>query len=234
MIFTILSSEDEHSSIFFFMLSFLSRPTKALLFFCIAAFLSGLYFDIHALRLITKGVPLIILSMYAWRYPKRDLAMCGAFVFSLLGDIVLELPNVLPFALGLGLFLIAHLFFIRAFFKRAHTRILWPLLPIVTYCGSIYSVMLSGLGPLLIPVAVYVLVIAIMLWRASIYAIETKQFIPLFGAILFAISDSLIGINRFALEFEGARYAIILTYWMAQFSLFHIILSSESSPKAQS
>ena len=84
--------------------------------------------------------------------------------------------------------------------------------------------MLPGLGPLLIPVAVYVLIIAIMMWRASIYTIHNKHMQPLLGALFFALSDSLIGINRFSIAFDGARYAIILTYWLAQFLLVHIML----------
>ena len=215
------------------MFSFLSTSTKILLLFCILAFLSGLYLDIHNLRLATKGIPLVILMFYAWKSPKRDLAMCAAFLFSFLGDITLELPDILPFALGLGLFLIAHLFFIRALFKRSPQRTLWPLLPISVYCGTIYYIMLPGLGPLLIPVAIYVLVIAMMMWRASIYTIHNKHVQPLFGALFFALSDSLIGINRFTAEFDGARYAIILTYWLAQFLLFHIILFPCATQQAQ-
>ena len=39
------------------------------------------------------------------------------------------------------------------------------------------------------------------------------------GAALFVLSDSLIGINRFVASFEGARHAIILSYWLGQFGI---------------
>ena len=39
------------------------------------------------------------------------------------------------------------------------------------------------------------------------------------GAALFVLSDSLIGINRFVAPFEGARHAIILSYWLGQFGI---------------
>ena len=39
---------------------------------------------------------------------------------------------------------------------------------------------------------------------------------PLAGALLFAFSDMLIGINRFTRPLPGAAFAIILTYWTAQ------------------
>ena len=179
-------------------------------------------FDIHILRVITKPVPLLILLLLAGRAQDRNLPLIAAFIFSLLGDITLELPNYLPFALGLGFFLIAHLFYIRCFWTLASKFIFWPLIPISIYCGSVYTYMLPGLGPLTYPVALYVCVIGLMMWRAFVYRIVTQKNIALYGALLFALSDSLIGIDRFVFHFEGARYMIILSYWGAQYMLFSL------------
>ena len=38
--------------------------------------------------------------------------------------------------------------------------------------------------------------------------------VGLIGAFLFALSDSLIALDRFYVPMEGARYVIILTYWI--------------------
>ena len=39
------------------------------------------------------------------------------------------------------------------------------------------------------------------------------------GALLFVLSDSLIGVNRFVSPFAGANIAIMLTYWLGQLGI---------------
>ena len=173
-------------------------------------FLYGLYADIHTIRICSKPIPILILL---WMVSSRkEKWLMGALGFSLLGDIILELPNILPFALGLASFLIAHILYIRRFLIGPIQKLLWPITPISLYCGTLFWFMLPNLGPLLIPVFLYVLIIATMLWSACGYAYTTKKYWPLVGAILFVISDSLIAINKFILPFPQARYAIIITY----------------------
>ena len=80
------------------------------------------------------------------------------------------------------------------------------------------------LGALLIPVAAYALTISAMLWRALARVGEpdiarASAWLAAVGALLFVISDSLIGINRFVMPFEAAKYAIIITYWLGQFGI---------------
>jgi alkenylglycerophosphocholine/alkenylglycerophosphoethanolamine hydrolase len=180
-------------------------------------FIYGLFADIHLLRLITKPIPVLFLIWSLYTMRSSDRVLLGALIFSVLGDIILELPEHLPFALGLGSFLIAHIFFIRYFLKGETQKVWWPLIPIFLYCGSLLYFMIPNLGPLLLPVCIYVFVIAMMLWASSIYAYTHHQYLPLCGAILFAVSDSLIAINKFIVPFLMARYAIIITYWLAQY-----------------
>ena len=71
-----------------------------------------------------------------------------------------------------------------------------------------------GLGPLLIPVALYALAISAMLWRA----LACGGLVAI-GAGLFVISDSLIGIDRFVSPFAAAPYLIILIYWLGQWAI---------------
>ncbi len=192
-------------------------------------FLVGLFYDIQLLRLVTKPIPIGMLIISLCLYHHREKTFLGALLFSLLGDIILEIPEHLPFAAGLASFLIAHLLYIRCFLMRSTTYIWWPFLPILIYCGSLFFWMMPGLGVLFVPVAFYVLVISTMLWSASVYAHNTRVYPPLFGAIIFALSDSMIAINRFIADFDGARYAIIMTYWAAQFLLFSLLSHNQKT-----
>jgi len=196
--------------------------------FAATLFLFGLFYDIHLLRLCTKPIPLLILIYAVCRYHSTERAFLGALIFSVLGDIILELPDQLPFAAGLGSFLIAHLLYIRCFLKIRPQWIWLPLIPIILYCGTLFFFMQPNLGPLLIPVAIYVLVISTMLWSASVYSYSHKFYLPLWGAIMFTISDSLIAINKFISEFQGARYSIIITYWIAQYLIFTLLSKDHS------
>ncbi len=45
------------------------------------------------------------------------------------------------------------------------------------------------------------------------------QWAALAGAVLFALSDTLLALNRFDAPIEGARYAIILLYWLGQWGI---------------
>ena len=197
----------------------------ALLSACL--FVYGLLADVHILRLCTKPIPVLLLLWMVYRDKRRDLWTLGALCFSLIGDVILELPNIFPFALGLLSFLFAHLFYIRRFLHAPTQKIWWPLLPISMYCISLFTYMTPNLGPLMIPVGVYVFVIATMLWSACVYTYTTKQYLLLAGAILFVMSDSLIAINKFITPFSQARYAIIVTYWVAQYMIVTPLLSQE-------
>ncbi|MDP4679522.1 MAG: lysoplasmalogenase, partial [Cyclobacteriaceae bacterium] len=45
-----------------------------------------------------------------------------------------------------------------------------------------------------------------------------------FGAILFMISDSLLGLNKFLLPIENAQLFILMTYMLAQWNIVNGLL----------
>ena len=81
----------------------------------------------------------------------------------------------------------------------------------------------SGLGPLLVPVVIYGLVISAMLWRAlarlGTDVPKRSAWLAAAGALAFVFSDSLIGINRFVHPFHAAPYLIIVSYWLGQWGI---------------
>lgn len=200
--------------------------------FSALVFIYGLYIDSTTLRLVTKGLPVIALIFWLGAAPagtyRRWISL--GLLFGLGGDILLDIPEehlANQFVFGLGSFLIGHLAYMRAY--TSDTRRLAPLgLLFAVVCGGSMLAILNsspdGLGAFLLPVAIYALVISCMLWRAiarmGVDGIpRDSAWLAAGGALLFVISDAMIGINRFVQPFEEAKYAIIITYWLGQFGI---------------
>ncbi|MDG9930599.1 MULTISPECIES: lysoplasmalogenase [unclassified Pseudomonas] len=192
----------------------------------VALFLLGHHFELTWLRLLSKPLPVICLLLWLREAPAghyRRWITIGLGL-SLLGDLLLEWPADL-FVFGLGAFLLAHLAYLAAYL--GDTRRLAPfdlLIAALAAGGMLYLLATAGggLGQMLAPVALYSLVIGGMLWRALArvgVVAGASAWLAAGGAALFVLSDSLIGINRFVAPFEGARYAIILSYWLGQFGI---------------
>lgn len=189
-------------------------------------FLLGLSLDHTGLRLLSKALPLIALLLWLRLAPaghyRRWISL--GLLLSLLGDLLLEWPADL-FVFGLGAFLLGHLCFLLAYLGDTRRPAL-PALAIAAAVGlGMFSLLAqNGLGPLQLPVALYALTIAGMLWRAlarlGVPSIARRSaWLGAGGALLFVLSDSLIGINRFVGHFPAADVAIILTYWCGQFGI---------------
>jgi uncharacterized membrane protein YhhN len=185
--------------------------------------------------------PLLLLPLLvAWQSvtafkTQFDRLIAGAFLFSWFGDLLLMMvssawgQNVPFFILGLGCFLVAHLFFIASFWhwKGKRTGMIqqkpWLLLPFLLFWGILMYILWPGLGELRIPVTAYSLVIIVMtasahnLW--NLLATPAKNYLSI-GTILFVLSDSLIAVNKFASSFVGASFAIMFTYIVAQYLIY--------------
>ncbi|WP_248920679.1 lysoplasmalogenase [Pseudomonas entomophila] len=165
------------------------------------------------LGLLAKPIP--VLALIAWLRSAPTTVyrrwITIGLAFSVLGDILLAIPADL-FVFGLAAFLCAHLAYLRAYCgKTKHSALPALLLSAITGI-TLFGVLAShGLGPLLIPVALYALAISAMLWRAL-----ACGGVAALGACAFVFSDSLIGIDRFVSPFAAAEYLIILSYWLGQ------------------
>ncbi|RJG14166.1 lysoplasmalogenase [Pseudomonas cavernicola] len=190
------------------------------------AFLYGRASDWAQPCLLAKPIPVIALLLWLRSAPaglyRRWISL--GLLCSLAGDMLLEWPADL-FVFGLGAFLLGHLAYLFAYL--GDSRRLAPaalLLAAAAGAGMFTTLASSGLGPLLIPVAVYALAISAMLWRALARigtpgVSSTSAWLAAGGAALFVLSDSLIGINRFVTPFVTAPYAIILSYWLGQWGI---------------
>lgn len=140
-------------------------------------------------------------------------------LFSLAGDVFLMLPSNM-FIQGLAGFLIGHIFYILAFSKGTRPRmnsLSW--LPFLVYGTAIAGFMLPYLKEMTVPVLIYIFIILTMGWRAYERWAQFRTGeagLAFIGAVLFIISDSALGINRFRLTFEPSALVVLITYYFAQ------------------
>jgi uncharacterized membrane protein YhhN len=181
------------------------------------------YFSKPALMLIL----LCYFAVNTGKLKSLKFLIIAALAFSWLGDVLLLFDKQFKsfFIYGLLAFLVAHVFYIFYFLKvRRFNRPAKPPNALIFAAIAVYSLSLFGfLAPqvknLLIPVAVYALVISAML-AASIAAFDfdRQNFgrISVAGTLLFIVSDSILAINRFAAPFEYAGVFVMITYALAQ------------------
>lgn len=142
-----------------------------------------------------------------------------AFGLSFAGDICLMFPGQRWFAAGLAAFLLGHLAFTAAFLHGVGQAALpgWLAL-VVLYAGALLWILLPRSGALKLPVLLYCLVLAAMVFAAAgrYESLGTgKALSALCGALLFMLSDSLLGIRQFVRRYRHAQALILSTYWMA-------------------
>ncbi|KHK63977.1 lysoplasmalogenase [Pseudomonas frederiksbergensis] len=190
-----------------------------------ATFMYGL--SVHATLLCLLVKPMPVLALLGWLHDappgeyRRWISL--GLIFSLGGDVLLAWPGDL-FVFGLGAFLLAHLAYLKAYLSDCRRPALVPLAAALFIGALLLGILVSnGLGPLLVPVIVYGLVISAMLWRAlarlGTEVPKRSALLAAAGALGFVFSDSLIGINRFVAPFHAAPYLIIISYWLGQWGI---------------
>lgn len=139
--------------------------------------------------------------------------------FSLLGDIALTLPEKW-FTAGLAAFLVAQVFYILAFRPGpGHQASTGLFLPFIFYGLLMFFILAPRLGPLKLPVFVYIAAITIMAGFAAARFVDlggTRPLLAFVGGILFLISDSVLAYDRFAKKIGPAQIIILGTYFPAQ------------------
>ena len=151
--------------------------------------------------------------------PAYKVFILAGLVCSLAGDIALMFPER-GFRPGLVAFLAAQVLYILAF-KPAPGRAasVGLLLPFMIYGLLMFRTLAPGLGPLKLPVFVYIAAITVMAWLAAGRFIEFGGLKPLLafaGAVLFLVSDSVLAYDRFGKRIGPAQAIILGTYFPAQ------------------
>jgi uncharacterized membrane protein YhhN len=151
--------------------------------------------------------------------PAYKMFILAGLVCSLAGDIALMFPER-GFRPGLVAFLVAQVLYSLAF-KPApgRTASVGLLLPFMIYGLLMFRTLAPGLGPLKLPVFVYIAAITVMAWLAAGRFIELGGLKPLLafaGAVLFLVSDSVLAYDRFGKRIGPAQAIILETYFPAQ------------------
>lgn len=169
---------------------------------------------------------LIIGLCLAWPEP-ADATYRGSIllglVFCLAGDVFLMGNNNRAFIFGLVSFLIGHLIFMLAFLHGLSE----PMLPLWNFGLLLWglplgAILLPRAGSLMWPVVVYAAVLMGMAITAAIrfealggLSGPSGPMLALLGALLFVLSDSLLGIRKFVQPRVDLQPALLLSYWAA-------------------
>ncbi len=183
-------------------------------------FVIGFATDDLILRLITKPIPVVIFALLLPRKTKFQKLIFYGFLFSIAGDILLELPYDL-FMFGLLAFLLAHVSYILSFLERSKSLEIEAFIILLIIGAGILYFIFPGLGNMKIAVIIYMLVILTMVWRAFAQRKADKYAIVAFwGAVFFLFSDTNIAIDKFFSHQLWERYVIIISYWIGQYLIF--------------
>ncbi|TAF64091.1 MAG: lysoplasmalogenase [Cytophagales bacterium] len=189
--------------------------------------LNNFYIDVVFKPLLMPTLMGYVYLQTAPHFGKFPRLLLVSLFFSWWGDIFLLFDSPPFFMLGLGCFLLAHIFYIILFQRISTTAEqsawlkanYWAVTPFLLYIIVFYSQMYPKLNVMALPVLVYSITIALMaLMALYLYkTINNWAFQRIFfGALLFVISDSFIGFNRFIYTFESASVLIMLTYIAGQ------------------
>lgn len=141
------------------------------------------------------------------------LAALG-IAFSWLGDFLLASPGGTGFLLGLGSFALAHVAYLLLFLVLLRERRV-PLASIafVLWWAAIVVVLTPHVGDLLVPVAIYGLLIV----GLAAVSLCTNRFV-IVGALAFLISDTLLSLKFFVpgWEFYPIDFIIMAFYLVGQ------------------
>jgi uncharacterized membrane protein YhhN len=193
------------------------------------------------------GKPLTMVFLISWLmlgagagnpFGVPTVLVLAALLFSLAGDILLMLPSG-SFSAGLVLFLLAHLSFIAAFgWDRGRlapgewlvaagiATLLALLLPPVRA-----GLRRSGRPNLVIPVAIYAVVLGAMLW-SSVGTLLHPSWLAAgavwiaFGGLAFFASDVSLVWDRFVAPLPGRRVTTHVLYHVAQLALTYGVLAA--------
>jgi len=206
----------------------------SLLFFILVSVgeILSVIFGWNQIQMVCK--PLIMVTL-GWHYfvstEHRSTMVWLAIFFSLAGDTLLMFEAREPsfFMMGLGSFLLTHVFYIIAY--RQHQdeseenslkgiqKIRFSF-PIVLAGSGLIVVLLPSLGALKIPVVIYALILVLMVLHSVFRFGRTvhKSFWLVFlGSAFFMLSDSLLAINKFLNPISAAGFWIMSSYILAQF-----------------
>ncbi len=180
-----------------------------------AAFAYGMYFcwqDPSLLKTIVKTIALGVIAFWAF-VTQASLLLALALTTSSAGDAALAVPGEHRFLVGLCSFAIAHVFYILLFSRKVEGfNFNTFIMSGITFSVLALSTgwwLLPYTGDLMIPVAIYIILIATMGGMAA----QVGGWVMV-GALAFILSDILLAIQLFRLaELSPLQLPVSVLLW---------------------
>lgn len=171
---------------------------------------------------------LFVLAAFLRAHPKTtyyQLVLAG-LILGLIGDVCLALPGDTTFRSGLAAFLGGHVLYVIAFANLTR-RADWlhpANLLLLPLSGYIFWWLLPHLGKMLVPVALYIVVISVMVAGAGAAFRNPRTrragaYLIFLGAVLFYASDIFVARDRFIVSEFLNRLIGLPLYYTGQFLL---------------
>ena len=140
-------------------------------------------------------------------------------ILSLGGDVALMFPSGRAFLTGLALFLLAHVAYAVTFtvYNGFHVGDLVSASVLLALAIAVYLYLHPGLGEMQGPVVGYIVIICLMVNRATSAFFgttftQTQAWLVAGGSVLFWLSDLILAVNRFRRPFKYHRFNLALYY----------------------
>lgn len=173
------------------------------------------------LKVMLKIAPIVTLQCYVLSKTltaaQDSATLLIALLFSSLGDwLLVYQSNSICFVLGIIAFGVQQVLY-TILFGFAIDGI-FPIGLIVTAISfSIYLYLLPNMKQfLIVPSAVYCILIGCMLWRALVRFNRYGDVLNATGAVVFYLSDTLLAVNKFRHRIVYGETLVMITYYTAQ------------------
>lgn len=179
-----------------------------------------------------------IIGFYILVEKRQNNAFLAGLIFALLGDCFLLYETVELFVIGLICFLITQLSYAAAFNskRRIPNNKDYIICAVIALIGvSVLAFLWADLGSMKTPVGLYTTSIILMAIYAYLRHPRLRGYkILLTGVILFIISDTLLGLDKFSNSIPYGQILVMLTYMLAQYLIVTgEVLSNRPRPKVQ-
>lgn len=188
---------------------------------------------------ISKPLPILLMATSLYLAGIGDAsfhAMNNSFglwvlvglLLSAMGDAFLMHPKD-KFVAGLSCFLFAHIAYSIGFFQTIESITWWIPAGFLAVGVLVFLLLLPSLGAMIIPVALYIVVIVAMTASAAEFWVAYRSsagLLALVGALMFMTSDLVLAIDRFRSASHFSRHVVMVTYYTAQGLITLSVLAS--------
>jgi alkenylglycerophosphocholine hydrolase len=217
-------------------LGFSMRTVAIIALIAAAVYIVALWANWLIVQLITKGIPLLCMIIWLFRLPRDRFAnlIMGGLIVSLAADLVMQWDKSL-FTAGLYIFLVAQLLYIVAFVSITRRGNWARLIPFVALGFIVFLILNPYLGDQQLPIVAYLVALVILPWRAAALLnshgqLETFELGALVGTLAFALSDTLLLLNRFIWHDTLTMFSVqdsapfiaslvVILYWLGQWAI---------------